>query len=628
MSPSDGDSTIDHELLIMALEQAGDSVEILDSRMRIMWVNDAFERLHGRTRAEVLGRQPGAVPLGSERFAARHAEAGRALEEGRTWTGEVAAVRPDGSEVMVEMTVSPVREASGRSRGCVAIKRDLSAVMGEQLRHARELEEILDHVPVGVVVHFDGVLRYVNQHAAHMLRVPTSTLVGQSMFSRIHPDDQPGVRERTERTRRDGVIPPPSEIRVLRDDGSILSARVHPAGTLAYRGEDCLCACLEDLAPERRRRESSILEDRMQTIGQIAAGVAHEINNPLTWMIDALDEAQRAPDAVGRIREARDGAERIRHVVRELTLFTRDPAQGDVATEIGEVVRAAVHLSRRTVEASASVRIDGPAEDVWVVGSGPKLGQVCLNLLLNASAAMPSDRRGEVVVSWRVRGDRCRVTIGDDGRGMSPDVMSRAFEPFFTTRAGEGGTGLGLAMCQNIVADLGGAIAIDSELEQGTVVTIDLRIATAPEKVTSEAPPEASPCRVLLVEDQVMVGRALARRMRSMGHHVEHVRDGREAFDRLESERGFDAIVCDLMMPEMSGQELHTAISGRWPPLVNRIVFMTGGAFTEGAREFLQGLDTPWLVKPFEDDELVRALSHVVSRRPASGRPASTRGST
>lgn len=613
----DGDASIDFELLILALEQAHDSVEIVDAEMKIIWVNDAFERLHGRRREDVVGRSPGALGLGSTRFAAQHREAERAVREGRTWTGEVAALRPDGSEVMVEMTVSPVREGSGRIRGCVAIKRDLTevrALMSEQLRHSRELAAILDHVPVGVVVHGDGVLRYVNQRVADMFGAPAGELLGQSMFSRIHPEDRAGVRERTRRTERDGTIPGPNEIRVLRADGSPLAVRVHPAGTLAFHGEKCLCACLEDLGPERSRRESSILEDRMQTIGQIAAGVAHEINNPLTWMIDALEEAERSPGASARLREARDGAERIRHVVRELTLFTRDPASDEVATELGEVVRAAVHLSRRTIEANAAVRIDEPGEDVWVVGSGPKLGQVCLNLLLNASAAMPSERRGQVVVRWRAEGDRCRVTISDDGRGMSAEVMARAFEPFFTTRADSGGTGLGLAMCQNILADLGGTIAIDSAPARGTVVTVELRRAPPPVSTPPERPAHQVPCAVLLVEDQVMVGRALARRLRALGHRVEHVGDGRQALAQLEADEGFDAVLCDLMMPHMSGQELHAALSDTRPELVERIIFMTGGAFTEDARAFLEALDTPWLIKPFEDDELMSALAEVVSR--------------
>ncbi|HHH29598.1 MAG TPA: response regulator, partial [Polyangiaceae bacterium] len=320
-------------------------------------------------------------------------------------------------------------------------------------------------------------------------------------------------------------------------------------------------------------------------------------------------------NANGRIREARDGAERIRHVVRELTLFTRDPADGDVATELGEVVRAAVHLSRRTVEANASVRIDPPEEEVWVVGSGPKLGQVCLNLLLNASAAMPSGR-GEVVVRWRAFGDRCRLTVVDDGCGMSPDVLARAFEPFFTTRAGSGGTGLGLAMCQNILADLGGTIALDSALGRGTVVTVELRRAQPPREVVSEVPREQAPCRVLVVEDQVRVGRALSRRLRALGHQVEHAADGRQALEILMRPPSFDVVLCDLMMPEMSGQELHAAIVEARPELVERIVFMTGGAFTEDARAFLEGLSTPWLVKPFEDDELIVALAEVA---PAPG---------
>ncbi|HHH27875.1 MAG TPA: PAS domain-containing sensor histidine kinase, partial [Polyangiaceae bacterium] len=292
MAEGDGESTIDLELLTLALEQAGDSVEILDSELKIRWVNEAFERLHGRRRSEVIGLSPSSLALGSKRFAARHAEAERAIAEGRRWIGEIVAARPDGSEVMVEMTVSPVREPSGRNRGCVAVKRDLTPVRAlafEQHRHGQELETILNSVPVGVVVHHEGVLRYVNRHVANMLGVPADELLGRSIHEFVHPDDQEGVQERFALTARGGGVPNPTELRVSCRQGKVIPVRVHPVGQLAFRGEDCLCACLEDLGPERKRRESSILEDRMQTIGQIAAGVAHEINNPLTWMIDALD---------------------------------------------------------------------------------------------------------------------------------------------------------------------------------------------------------------------------------------------------------------------------------------------------------------------------------------------------
>jgi len=609
---------IDRELLALALEQAGDSVEVLDPDLRIRWVNAAFERLHGRRREDVVGRSPAALGLGSSRYASHHAEAQRAVDEGRSWTGEIVAVRPDGAETIVQMTVSPLRDGQGQSRGCVAIKRDqtaVHAVMNEQRRQSRELEVILDNVPVGVVVHGSGVLRYVNQRTSELLGVAREELVGQSIFRWLVTDDGEVVRKRMAASQRTGTIPEPTEVQVRRGDDTELPVRIYPAGAIAFRGELCLCACLQDLRPERKSREASILEDRMQTIGQIAAGVAHEINNPLSWMIDALDEAASRPDAVDRIREARDGADRIRHVVRELTLFTRDPARSDATTEIGEVIHSAVHLSRRTMEASARVRLVAPSQEIWVTGSAPKLGQVLLNLLLNAGAAMGTAQRGEVVVAWAAEGDRCRLTVSDDGRGMSSEVIDHAFDPFFTTRAASGGTGLGLPMCRNILTDLGGSIALDSAVGRGTTVTVLLPRAQPEERPADELPAmlSGSRCRVLVVDDQHMVARALARRLRKLGHHVEQLDDGREALEALQRRPSPDVVLCDLMMPDFGGQELHARLLELHPEVAGRMVFMTGGAFTDEARAFLEALDTPWLVKPFDDDELVRALAAVVA---------------
>ena len=376
---------------------------------------------------------------------------------------------------------------------------------------------------------------------------------------------------------------------------------------------------------ERRRLQGQLdLSQRMAGLGRLAAGVAHEINNPLASVVANLAfVAEELPDLPPGVRqallEARDGAVRVGDVVRGLKTFSRPgPARRgpvDVARELEAALRLANHELRH--RAVLSVRIgDLPP----VVANAHELGQVFLNLLVNAAQAVPEgraeDHRIDVVARTDPRG-WALVEIRDTGVGIPPEVLGRIFEPFFTTKPLGVGTGLGLAISHGIVASAGGAIEVESTLGRGSTFRVLLPPGTAttvpgePEEVVERVPPAAehAPARVLVVDDEPLVANAVVRAL-GRGYAVTTAATARDALGRIEAGERFDAVLCDLMMPQMSGMELHARVTALAPALAERFVFVTGGAFTDAAADFLRTTTNGWIEKPFDP----RALRELVDR--------------
>jgi CheY-like chemotaxis protein len=240
-----------------------------------------------------------------------------------------------------------------------------------------------------------------------------------------------------------------------------------------------------------------------------------------------------------------------------------------------------------------------------------------LNLLINAAQAIPEGEPALHVVRASIGmhpDGRVRVEVADDGAGIPPEVRARIFDPFFTTKPVGVGTGLGLSICHGIVAGLGGEIAVEGEPGKGTVFRVLLPAAPA----AVEAEPTPLPpvplrrARVLVVDDEPLVRRAV-QRILSPPHEVETRANGREALAALEGEGGFDLVLCDLMMPEMSGMELHGLLAEREPALASRFVFLTGGAFTPGARDFLSRVPNARVEKPFEPAALRELVLRILA---------------
>ncbi len=393
------------------------------------------------------------------------------------------------------------------------------------------------------------------------------------------------------------------------------------------------------IAQRARRRETLelqsqlILADRLVSVGTLAAGAAHEINNPLTYVIANLEFAARlvgqplpadinaAAESRARLRRAlayaREGAERVRQIVKNLRTFSRgdEDRRGPVLVE--DVIESSIDMAWNEIRHRARlVREFSPVPAV--VANEARLGQVFLNLLVNAAQAIPEGHVAEhrVRVVTREQGDRVVVEISDTGAGIAPDVVERIFDPFFTTKPVGEGIGLGLSICHGIVANLGGEIQVESAPGRGSTFRV-LLPSPAPASTSTTPPNPRGPAlpprraRVLLVDDEANLRTSLAQIL-GAEHEVREVGSGAEVLELLHAGERYDVLLCDLMMPEMSGIDLFDAIERLDAAQARRVIFLTGGAFTPRAQEFMARVPNTRLEKPFDIDELMHMIRKVV----------------
>jgi signal transduction histidine kinase len=397
---------------------------------------------------------------------------------------------------------------------------------------------------------------------------------------------------------------------------------------LARRGEE-LRATVARLEAARTHLG---VTDRLAAVGRLAAGLAHEINNPLAFVeanlrfaaeeLPALAAWSRHPPADPRdaerlvaelaeaVAESRQGAERVRHIVRGLKTFARTDEDLREPVDVRAALEAAVDMSAHELKQRARlVRELSPAPRVE--GNAVRLSQVFLNLLVNAVQAIPEgapDGRVRVVLRSDERGWAV-AEVHDNGRGIPAELLPRIFDPFFTTKPVGEGTGLGLSISQGIVLGLGGELAVDSAPGRGTT----FRLALPPSAREPASAPPPAPARagarrrVLVIDDEPLVANAVQRAL-ARQHEVVTAHSGPAALARVLSGERFDHILCDVMMPGMNGAEFRDALVRADAGQAARVVFMTGGAFTEATRTFLAGHPGPCLEKPLDLDAVRRIL--------------------
>ena len=463
----------------------------------------------------------------------------------------------------------------------------------------------------------DGHVLEHNQVLASMLGYSAEEMRGMHLRQLLDPEQLEGAETALREMalgKRDAST---GERRYRGKDGRTHHAVVRATAVRDSKGAfQYAIAMVEDVTEKRALEAQLLLADRMSALGTLAAGVAHEINNPLAFILSnltyALEELARTGTAPGEVvralEEAREGSVRVREIVRDLKTFSRPEEGLDEEVDLPTVVRSAMNLAQNEIRHRAQLEVDlRPVPPVSA--SAHRLGQVFLNLLINAAQAIPEGQadRHRIRVACRQEGGRVVVEVSDTGAGIAEEHLHRIFEPFFTTKPVGVGTGLGLSVCHGIVTAVGGEITVESRPGATTFrVTLPATIAAA---AAAEEPtrPRArrGRARVMVVDDEPMVARAIARTLSA--HEVTVLQSGAAALARLRQDPGYDVILCDLMMPELNGMELHERLLLEAPCACERLVFMTGGAFTPQAREFLERVPNPRVDKPFEPAAL-RAL--------------------
>jgi len=430
----------------------------------------------------------------------------------------------------------------------------------------------------------------------------------------------------------------PLELRILRRDGQSLPVETLPVRML-WQGEPAVVVVARDVSGRRQVQIQSIKTDRLAAVGTLAAGVAHEINNPLAYvllnlqyLIRELPKLESSEDRVGklleRLREARHGAERVSAIVRDLRTFSQTDEESVGAVELRRVLVGAINVARSQLMERGQI-IELLDNVPLVRGNASRLEQVFLNLLINAIQALCGTRPEENVIRIRVKrsGDaQVLVEISDSGVGIPAEHLDRVFDPFFTTKPVGLGTGLGLPICHSIITKVGGTIGVTSEVGKGSTFQIRLPIdrEAQPPMIRTPTPPPtrvAARARVLVVDDELTVVSMLSRIL-SEEHSIEVATSAETALELLDRE-DFDVVLCDLLMPNMSGVDLYEEVSRRFPGLQERIVFMTGGAFTPRAAQFLSNVSNPRIEKPFDMRSLRRLVRDMAANRHVKSKSSS-----
>ena len=519
----------------------------------------------------------------------------------------------------------------------MATVRTSDVVVARLEEQVRELRAALEDAAEAICrVDPEGQVLTINRAFTRLTGYAAEDIVGRSWEGTVAAADRALVktemRVATDKLER--------EVHGVRKDGTPFDmqlAVVPVADAAGVRsGSNGHYFFMRDLTDRRRMENQLIFAGRMAAVGTLAAGVAHEINNPLAYIVANIDfvrhqvttiASRLVRGGVGRdgsgddlghaleetgeaLAEARQGTERVRNIVRDLRVFARGDENQSGPVALRRVLDSSINIAWNEIRHRARL-VKDYGDTPMVEANESRLGQVFLNLLLNAAHAIPegATESNEIRVSTRTdeRGYAV-VEVRDTGGGIPAAIKDRIFDPFFTTKSKSEGTGLGLWICSGILSALGGDISVDSDSGRGstfrvTLPPVRLETGATPTAARAAVEPELSGGKMLIVDDEPMILGAL-RRSFIADYHVTCVGDGRRALERIKRGERFDVILCDLMMPEMTGMELHAELTAVAPEQVERVVFVTGGAFTPRAREFLERVPNARVEKPIDFQNL------------------------
>jgi PAS domain S-box-containing protein len=521
----------------------------------------------------------------------------------------------DGRRVHVRAVGKPLLDEAGEVGHVVVAFRDVTGEVESEAaaivaRH--KLKVALEHAPIVLFASdSDGTVTVSEGAALEAMGFKSGELVGRNVLELFK--DHPEVLANNRRALAG------ESFRTVTELGEVvletwLSPMRGPAGEIGG-----VIGVSTDISDRRRMERHVDRAERLAALGRLAASVAHEINNPLTYALEALRLAGEAAAAQGdaappRLREllaeAGEGMERVRLITRDLKAFSRADEDVRSPQDLGLALSAATKMvATRT---SARARIDLQLGAAATVEADPtRLIQIFVNLAINAVDALPADgaERNRISISLRREGGEAVVEVTDNGPGVPVALRDRVFDPFFTTKPVGEGTGLGLFVTRNLVESLGGTIALDEAPGGGARFTIRLPTVAAP--APAAPPPPAAQAaarrrRVVIIDDEPQLGR-LFRVSLSAEFDVEVFTSGRAGLGHLLETDPCDLVLCDLMMSDLSGMKVFEELRRLRPGLEQGIVFMTGGVFDPAVADFLASVPNECVDKPFDVRAYVRA---------------------
>ena len=469
----------------------------------------------------------------------------------------------------------------------------------------REWERTVDAITQAIcILDAQGVVRRANRIFAGLLGTAVTALPGRPWLGLLPPVWADPVMR---------VLADPGNTSVeVRAGERVLLLTAYP--TTEADGGTVLV--FEDQTEKRRLQEQLIQSEKMSAIGQLIAGVAHDLNNPLASVVgfsDFLAEAGEVPPRLAEpLQVIRQEAERAATIVKNLLSFARRQEGERRLQPIKPILESTLQLLANQLMASrieATLRVEPDLPEVEV--NGNQIKQVFVNLINNgAQAIAETGHGGRIWVTAKRWLDGVAVSVTDSGPGIPDEIAGRVFEPFFTTKPEGKGTGLGLSICQGILKEHGGRLTLEAKPGAGATFIVELPGTTPPAAPPEHAAEPGAPARklrVLVVDDEPHILHYMSATLESWGHTVEVASDGYYALERALAEP-FDVIICDLRMPHLGGREMYHKLAHQDPHAAERVIFATGDTVRGDTLRFLESIGRPYLHKPFTLAELRRVL--------------------
>jgi PAS domain S-box-containing protein len=606
------------------LNNATAVIAVKDTTGRILFVNRQWERLFGQKRETVVGKTDAAcLPAGIA--ASLHANDQLVLQRNAPMEFEESVPQRDGVRTYISVKF-PLRDANGVAYAVCGISTDITdrKLADAALRASEEQYHAMFNASIDGLALWDAAGRIVETNPA--LRRMYGHEDGDPAHEGAAPWPGPSYSTEFLRAVAEGE-PLHVDVAAVRADGSPLDLEVHGV-PMHYQGQPHVLTIARDVTERKRsaeelqrQRESLYQREKLAALGSLLAGVAHELNNPLSVVVArAVMLEEHADPAIGSAAlKIRTAAERCARIVRTFLAMARQqrPERGAVA--VNDVISAALDITSYAIRTSSIELELSLAKDLPpLLADADQLHQVVLNLVINAQQSLqeqPLPRRIAIESRYDAHAGAVRITVADNGPGIPAAVRARIFEPYFTTKPVGVGTGVGLAVSLGIVEAHGGTLSVDCPPRGGAVFTIALPVADAVAPDGPVAPLHqagAKALRVLVVDDEPDIREALADILQGAGHQVSTASSGRDALQRLERER-YDAILTDVRMPGLDGRDLYREIERAWPALASRVAFVTGDTLASSLREFVSHSGRPVIEKPFLPVDVRRVVVELAS---------------
>jgi PAS domain S-box-containing protein len=562
---------------------------------------------------------------------------------------------PNGGIRWVNEQAEVIRDKSGQPLKMVGVVQDITErkIAEQALRHSEnQFRAVFDGALEAMLIIDDqGQIMDANKSACSLLECGKGEILQRQIegFFESNFDFQWARKSYTTTGLFSG------KIRLRKNSDETLDAEFTARGHILPGRH---LAVFRDVTERSRLERQAFLNDKLATVGTLAAGIAHEINNPMSYVLanlgflkgnlemlqsisaslrsiatepvrekklEKLEKFVSSPhiprilfEVEEEITQSIEGSQRIRDIVLGLKSFARFDDDEMHPVRLNELMDAAISMMSHEIKYRARLEKKYDEKIPAMSLNTGKLQQVFVNLLVNAAQSIEPGKveQNKITVTTQKEGDAVWIRISDTGSGIPKEVLPKIFNPFFTTKPVGSGTGLGLSICFEIVRSHGGEIQVESEIGKGTTFSVHLPIREGGPALENKAQELKATRRAdLLIVDDEPINLKVFKRMVEKNHQALTALGGREALQCLEkADPKLDIIITDLNMPDVSGMQLYEYVREKLPHLAPKMIFITGGAFTDASKDFLKKVDNPRLEKPFEAQELLKAIHDILEK--------------